>query len=1147
MMSDSDQLDDILAQTAWLRRLARRLVADEAEQDDVVQRAWVEVLRAQNRPQAVRPWMFGILRNVVRMRLRSDHRRLRREAAEPLVAPPPVSPEELVQRVEVERRVATEVLQIDEPYRSTLLMRYYEELEPKEIAQRLGIPSSTVRGRLKEGLDRLRVRLDREFGGDRRRWGLALIPTAAVTHGKANGIAASIGAAFATNLLVKVLASALCVALMAWAGSRLWLTRAASTEIARMSPGTPWHGATGHHAVDGNAATVEGIKIPLWFGQRGAPVRRIAGRVTVRGAPFAGATVELASALTDAGVLPVTTQQTSSDGSFDFGSQAPARYSIAASAPQHSPAVLELDTRDLATRADGLELRIGGCDLSIFGHVNDSSGGPIAVARVCFAPPRAACVVTDETGSYEMCLSPRQSAVEIGAKGYATVDERVYFSGRRTQRDFLLTPEATVIGRAVRAEDGVAIAGAEITVVGVGQKTPHWPASISTVSDSEGRFAVTGLSPGRIRLGAMANGALSREWLELNVEAGRVTGEVLLRLAPVGRVSGSVTDGENPVSGAVVVAGDAGPAVSDAVTQSDGSFVLENVPRGTQILRVVAYDVREPRLVVIDRDNIPGVRLVVVPMGSIAGRITRAGQPLAGEVNDGRNTVALAGDDGHYVVRGLRPGKYHLYAYSPMLGASGLSPDVTLTAGEQRTGVDIDMQCAGSISGTIVETSGVPAAGVFVRFEAQHQRDGGDDVTAPDGSFRVATLIGSDDYRPVVRPARNSLQKFVGGDDDFPTVHVADGDAQVTGVRLVIKRAHLPIAGRVVDDEGQPLADVRVVADRVDGDEVAVANVWNDTPAAISTSDGSFRIDNLDTGLYRLDARGADGSEATLQPIAAGALGAVLKLQSAGGIDGTLVGFSARPIVRASRQQVVAVPHYANGSGDAFSLRGLPPGEYVVSAIGAGGDAISVVVEPGRIASVTLHNRGVASIKGHVFDWRSGAPVAGLRCEPGVRSTSGLPSWDPNNVAFSDLDGRFTLQGIAAGANAVECKTDSIFVLPGMVAVSLTEGQAGSAEVPVLEQNQQGSPGMLGAKLDPLAFLIARIILVQPGSPADRAGLRVGDIIASVDGKPVTNLTPYSVGSLIVDRGPGIEARLGILRNGAASNVSVILGPPIVY
>jgi S1-C subfamily serine protease len=111
----------------------------------------------------------------------------------------------------------------------------------------------------------------------------------------------------------------------------------------------------------------------------------------------------------------------------------------------------------------------------------------------------------------------------------------------------------------------------------------------------------------------------------------------------------------------------------------------------------------------------------------------------------------------------------------------------------------------------------------------------------------------------------------------------------------------------------------------------------------------------------------------------------------------------------------------------------------------------------------------------------------------------------------------------------------------------LSEGQVGSAEVPVVERNQESSPGHLGAALNMRGFLTAQVIFVEPRGPADRAGLRVGDTIVSVDGASITNLDPYAVQSLITDRGPGKEARLAVLRGGATTTLSVILGAPLAY
>ncbi|MEP6643916.1 MAG: Do family serine endopeptidase [Acidobacteriaceae bacterium] len=60
---------------------------------------------------------------------------------------------------------------------------------------------------------------------------------------------------------------------------------------------------------------------------------------------------------------------------------------------------------------------------------------------------------------------------------------------------------------------------------------------------------------------------------------------------------------------------------------------------------------------------------------------------------------------------------------------------------------------------------------------------------------------------------------------------------------------------------------------------------------------------------------------------------------------------------------------------------------------------------------------------------------------------------------------------------------------------------------------------------------------VVSGSPADQAGLKVGDTITSVDGKPVKN--GDELVSDIASRKPGSKANLGIMRNGKKQEISV--------
>jgi RNA polymerase sigma factor (sigma-70 family) len=167
----------LLEHAAWARRLARELVTDAAAADDVLQDAWLAASRTPppaDRP--ARPWLGKVLRNFARQRARSEGRRAQRESASARAERLP-GPDELAERLDSQRALTEELAQLAEPFRSTVLLRFFEDLEPSEIARRQGLPAGTVRWRLKRGLDELRERLDRRFG-DRRRWGLLLVPLA---------------------------------------------------------------------------------------------------------------------------------------------------------------------------------------------------------------------------------------------------------------------------------------------------------------------------------------------------------------------------------------------------------------------------------------------------------------------------------------------------------------------------------------------------------------------------------------------------------------------------------------------------------------------------------------------------------------------------------------------------------------------------------------------------------------------------------------------------------------------------------------------------------------------------------------------------------------------------------------------------------
>ncbi|MCA9319737.1 MAG: sigma-70 family RNA polymerase sigma factor, partial [Planctomycetes bacterium] len=159
--------ENLTGHARFLRQLARQLLAGEHDVDDAVQETMLKALQAREAPDHARPWLAKTLRFVARGRRRSDARRFRRETR--AARPDRVEPESK----ELLATVTRAVLDLDEPWQSTILLRYYEGLSAAEIARREGIPSATVRSRLKRAQDLLREALDRTHGS-RGAWSHAL-------------------------------------------------------------------------------------------------------------------------------------------------------------------------------------------------------------------------------------------------------------------------------------------------------------------------------------------------------------------------------------------------------------------------------------------------------------------------------------------------------------------------------------------------------------------------------------------------------------------------------------------------------------------------------------------------------------------------------------------------------------------------------------------------------------------------------------------------------------------------------------------------------------------------------------------------------------------------------------------------------------
>ncbi len=170
-------IDTLLRHGGWLRRLAASLVVDAASADDLAQQTLLQALeRPPPRDDHPRAWLAAAVRNLARKLGASDKSRNEREraaATSESIAPT----DEVVARAAVQHEVSSAVLALHEPYRTALLLHFFDDLPPRAIAARTGAPVETVRTRIKRGVELVRAELvkQRVGGAAQREWSVGLI------------------------------------------------------------------------------------------------------------------------------------------------------------------------------------------------------------------------------------------------------------------------------------------------------------------------------------------------------------------------------------------------------------------------------------------------------------------------------------------------------------------------------------------------------------------------------------------------------------------------------------------------------------------------------------------------------------------------------------------------------------------------------------------------------------------------------------------------------------------------------------------------------------------------------------------------------------------------------------------------------------
>jgi RNA polymerase sigma-70 factor (ECF subfamily) len=377
MTNDREDGEALLAHAGWVRALAQHLTRDPHAADDLVQDTLAAALVQEAPPdRPLRRWLGGIVRNLSRQHRRGNRRRRAREqlvagAAEIAAADSAV----LLEQLELHRTVVEAVAQLDEPYRATVLLRYFQDLSPTEIAARTAVPLRTVHTRLRRALVKLRAELDRRHAGDRRAWFLPMLSYACGPRGAATAI----GVGFMKYQVTAAVAAIVLVGL----GSAFLVPRRDDPAPSREQVGstataepTRFAGSAADEAAAPASRTVADVAVNR---PANPPTPRLRGRVIDADAqPVAGVTVRQLTA----GRAAVAEAVSDAGGNFELPADGgPGRLDVA------TPGWATILAPAVPASTGGEPVLVVGRAVALAGVVVDDRGVPVAEANVAVPMP----------------------------------------------------------------------------------------------------------------------------------------------------------------------------------------------------------------------------------------------------------------------------------------------------------------------------------------------------------------------------------------------------------------------------------------------------------------------------------------------------------------------------------------------------------------------------------------------------------------------------------------------------------------------------------------------------------------------------------------------------------------------------------------
>lgn len=894
--------ETLLAHREWVRSLARRLTDNAVDADDLEQDAWLAAASARPRDGVgIRAWFAKVMRNRAAERHRLDSNRVTREA----VVARQIglrSGAALVVDAEAHTRVVQAVLALNEPYRETVLLRFYEGLPPREVAAQMGVPVDTVKTRLRRAAEMLRDAL----GSRREDWLGAIAPLLVARH-DAPGTATVVAGGLAMKATTK---AAIAAALLLVAATVvMWIvprdagnadgTSPRELGVSSESPSTRARSPGGRRRAgqpdlspgDQDATAETAPTNPAVSAPRQVVPGRVLGRILLPdGSPAVGAAVG----------GPGTAGWTAAD--------ADGRYSVAVR-PREDGA------------AQPLWVVLPGFRPAGVGMFEITEGADRAASDVRLVADGSLVV----RGRVVSRASKAISAGEVSAS--VITDQSIMDAARRSLEPApLLMLGAFWSGREPPAAIAQYRASTTATIGDDGSFELRLPESLGVV-------VLVPKCPGHVNRWTESRAV--REWASREVE---------IALDPVLAIRGRVVDGITgaPIEGAVLSQNGVECAKSDA----SGAFEAAPAAEAPRI------EVTAPGFFARDISSPADGSAVVVKLHrrkTLAGVVRfEDGRTVAhasvaighsATARDVSRRFAETDDRGRFVFDEASDGAFPVIVQATQTSASFL-PRVFEDIAGGREDLELVVEPALSVSGRVVDGDGRPVPRIHVNSRnrandaaAQRSQLVVSSVSRDDGSFVVTglqagrvTLDVYDFWYEAGGYLSQTLQGVEAGRSDL----------------VVVVRKGLTISGRVRDEDGHAAAGYGVGAATAGGNPfLGGAGGWN----ADLDADGRFVLRGLEPGRYRLSLQQKFSNECSWpaggESVEAGAKDVVVTIGPGGSIAGVIVDASGTPV---AGEWVTALWDPTDASGTnvrtdekgRFEFRGLPLNHaYAVKARGA--------------------------------------------------------------------------------------------------------------------------------------------------------------------------------------------------------------------